>query len=123
MKESISLSSKRIFFQYPLFTKKFQKDVFIKNLEEELSKRTNITQYDKTSKFALTPCIIPTIRVLHLFQTEQGLGVILSISMPSIHDVFFYLQGDKFITQMVDPTTKNVTSTIFGDTLSVKHLL
>ena len=123
MKESVSLSSKRIFFEYPLFTKTFQKDVFIKNLEDELGKKINIIQQDEVSKFSLTPCTIASVKILHLLQTKQGLGVIVSIKMPSIHDVFFYLQGDKFMTQMVDPNTKKVTSTIFGDTRSVKHLL
>ena len=116
MKQSISLSNQRVFFQNPLFTDAFEKNRFHNSLVNELMSEFEIVDEEgNVDKRVLPKGSQIEVGFVQILQTDNGLGILMYIISPILNGLYFYLQGEKNISRPTDPNSGKVVSTIYGE--------
>ena len=119
MKQTISLSSQRVFFQNPLFTESFEKNKFRNSLTLELMTKIEIVDEEGNIAERVTPKGSQIeIQFVHILQTSQGIGVLMFLKSPLLNGLYFYLQGEKHLSRPIDPNSDKVMSTIIGESMN-----
>ena len=115
MAEKVFLSNQKVSFDTPIFTENFDFNIFHGNLTQKLEKPVKITDDEGVTITRCNPQDSHIrVNVMKLFKTPEKLGVIILISSPVVTGTFFYIQGEKHITLMIDPCVENVNQTISG---------
>ena len=116
----VSISNQQIHLQQPVFVNIFKQDEFCNNLKSQLLKKLTIVDEEGIASIRITPKNSqPDVRLVHALKTEKGVGVVVFIKTPLINGMYFYLQGEKHLSRLVDPNFEKVVKTIHGTSFSV----